>query len=192
MELRFGYTRIQWHTLSKLNCGVKSDRIWSVYIKLKCVYKSDIGSYCGSPQTGRLWIGRWKPGFGGLSSILTWHRGYRDPLGGSPSTRPFHCTSVGLTGCISPVKCKGSSGPSAIFVRGELRVALPLWTRSLVPRFFFRSLAPNPRASSLLRLFIFLYDFRESSGRAAVSARQSSPAHRRSPELTTSRRRNFV
>ncbi|KAK9719204.1 hypothetical protein QE152_g22843 [Popillia japonica] len=29
------------------------------------------------------------------TSILTWRRGYRDQQGGSPRTRPFHCTSGG-------------------------------------------------------------------------------------------------
>ena len=35
-------------------------------------------------------------------SILTWHRGDRDRLGGSPRVRPLHCTSVGLTAAIIP------------------------------------------------------------------------------------------
>jgi len=34
--------------------------------------------------------------------ILTWRRGYRDPEGGSPRVRPFHCTAVGLTPAIAP------------------------------------------------------------------------------------------
>ncbi|KAK9679298.1 Ligand-gated ion channel [Popillia japonica] len=37
-----------------------------------------------------------------LESILTWRRGYRDQQGGSPRTRPFHCTTVGLTSAITP------------------------------------------------------------------------------------------
>lgn len=39
---------------------------------------------------------------GAPSSILTWHRGYRDHEGGSPRARPFHCTTVGLTLAITP------------------------------------------------------------------------------------------
>ena len=35
-------------------------------------------------------------------SILTWHRGNRDHLGGSSRLRPFHCTSVWLTFAITP------------------------------------------------------------------------------------------
>ena len=34
--------------------------------------------------------------------ILTWHRGDRDRLGGSPRMRPLHCTTVGLTPAIIP------------------------------------------------------------------------------------------
>jgi len=39
---------------------------------------------------------------GAQSGILTWHRGYRDPVGGAPRVRPFHCTQVGLTLAIAP------------------------------------------------------------------------------------------
>ena len=37
-----------------------------------------------------------------MLGILTWRRGYRDPEGGSPRVRPFHCTAVGLTPAIAP------------------------------------------------------------------------------------------
>ena len=35
-------------------------------------------------------------------SNITSRRGYRDPEGGSPRVRPFHCTTVGLTPAIAP------------------------------------------------------------------------------------------
>ena len=41
------------------------------------------------------------PGDAGIS-ILTWHGRYHDHQGGSPRSRPFHCTSVGLTPAIIP------------------------------------------------------------------------------------------
>ena len=34
--------------------------------------------------------------------ILTWYRGYLDQQGGSPRSRPFHCTPVGLNPAIIP------------------------------------------------------------------------------------------
>ena len=37
-----------------------------------------------------------------ILSILTWHRGDHDREGGSPRTRPLHCTTVGLTLAIIP------------------------------------------------------------------------------------------
>jgi len=46
--------------------------------------------------------------------ILTWYRRYRDQQGGSPRTRPFHCTSVGLTPAIAPNV--GNSGTQFISV----------------------------------------------------------------------------
>ena len=57
-------------------------------------------------------------------SILTWHRGYRDPLGGSPIVRPFHCTSVGLTDAIAPNV--GDSGAQFLLV-GDCVRAIPLY-----------------------------------------------------------------
>ena len=57
------------------------------------------------------------------SSILTWHRGYHDPLGGSPSVRPFHCTEVGLTAAIIPNV--DDSGAQFLLV-GDCVRAIPL------------------------------------------------------------------
>ena len=47
-------------------------------------------------------------------SILTWYRADRDPPGGLPRKRPFHCTSVGLMPAIAPNV--GNSGTQFICV----------------------------------------------------------------------------
>ena len=48
------------------------------------------------------------------SIILTWYRADRDPPGGLPRKRPFHCTSVGLKPAITPNV--GNSGTQFICV----------------------------------------------------------------------------
>ena len=58
----------------------------------------------------------------GRSSILTWHRRYLDHEGGSPKSRPFHCTSVGLTLAITPNV--GDSG-AVFMVVGDCVRAIP-------------------------------------------------------------------
>ena len=66
----------------------------------------------------------WK--FEPWSSILTWHRRYRDPLGGSPRARPFHCTSDGLTLAIAPNV--GDSGAQFLLVGDCVRAIPWFWT----------------------------------------------------------------
>ena len=56
-------------------------------------------------------------------SILTWHRGYHDHLGGSSRVRPFHCTTVWLTFAITPNV--GDSGAQFLLV-GDCVRAIPL------------------------------------------------------------------